>query len=184
MFGTKPSEGPWYAEDAVLVASLAHVEETLLQWQNLLRPWTCGLPIGRVDATDPLADSPCGSDTYKTGFLSQTEEALQRRLRVLVTFVLHHEPHMDAMRMALQILRVNVSARCVHLYRLCPQRRTLDWTAHIAADVYDWIHFIAGLPIAGPHPQVILHMPTMYVTLGIPHGGGFFNGSLKTAGVL
>ena len=77
----------------------------------------CGLPLEKVDDTDPLADHPCGTDTFTGQFLHQSREALQARLRVFAAFVTHHGPHTEALHIALHILRVNLSARCVHLYR-------------------------------------------------------------------
>ena len=76
----------------------------------------CGLPLDKVDDTDPLADQPWGDDTFTGQFLQQSREALQARLRVLAAFVIHHGPHTETLHIALHILRVNLSSRCVHTF--------------------------------------------------------------------
>ena len=73
----------------------------------------CGLPLDKVDDSDPLADQPWGNDTFTVQFLQHSREALQARLRVLAAFVVHHGPHTEALHIALHILRVNLSSRCV-----------------------------------------------------------------------
>ena len=129
----------------------------------------CGLPLDQVDEVDPLADSPWGNATFTRAFLHDTREALQQRLRVLATFVLHHGPHTEALHIATHILRVNLANRCVHLYRFCPWDLMHEWTARITADIHDWLHVIVGLPAVTPQAQLIIHVPVARGGLGIPH---------------
>ena len=118
---------------------------------------------------DPLPDTPWGDDSYTEEFLRQARDALQHRLRLLATFVLHHGPQTEALHVALHILRVNLSGRLVHLYRFCPWSLLRPWTATLADDLHDWMRIIVGLPIAGAHPFLALHAPIAQGGLGIPH---------------
>ena len=129
----------------------------------------CGLPLDKLDAQDPLADTPFGNDSFTHAFLQDSREALRQRLRVLATFVHHHGPHTEALHVATHILRVNLAARCVHLYRFCPRDIMHEWTAHITADIHDWLHVLVGITTATPHAQLVLHVPTAMGGLGIPH---------------
>ena len=129
----------------------------------------CGLPLDKLDDQDPLADGPCGTDTFTQTFLNESREALQQRLRVLATFVLHHGPHTEALHVATHILRVNLAARCVHLYRFCPRDIIHEWAAQITADLHDWLHVIVGLPPLTPQAHLFLHVPLAHGGLGIPH---------------
>ena len=129
----------------------------------------CGLPLDKVDVTDPLPDTPWGDDTYTQAFLQEAREALQQRMRVLAAFVIHHGPQTEALHVALHILRTNLSGRLVHLYRFCPWTLLRPWTATLTEDLHAWLRIIVGLPFQGPHPLLALHSPLAQGGLGIPH---------------
>ena len=119
----------------------------------------CGLPVDTLDADLHDQHVPWGARPFLEAFLAEARAQLQRRLGTLTAFVDTLGPHTPALYAAVNILRVNLLPRFMHLLRFLPLTLTLPWAQVMDGDILAWLQDCLALPFPAPCWDTILRTP-------------------------
>ena len=134
-------------------ASISHAGVTL-----------CGLPL-ESPADD--RDLAWGTVSYVDQFLDTVLSQLDVRLSALTRFMQVLGPSSVAGHAAIQVLRINLLPRFVHLFRFLPVDRSLQLARNVEEHILPWLQEQLDLPLTAPDVRIVLQTPCSHGGLSL-----------------